>query len=189
MDIVLDSTCLHDDHLLKSTAIGKLVIAAKEGGHNVYLPEVVVREVEKHYKESLTTIQQTVQKSLKDFRRKAEESLENPITESLLKKKIKKHGKDLKLRIKDLEISILPLPSESHSLILDKVLGSQKPFHISGKGYQDALIWATILEKAEEFSGNKLIASPRIIFVSNNLCLGSCPHEPASDLKYITYMF
>jgi hypothetical protein len=44
----------------------------------VYIPEVVIQETIRHYKEKLTEIQNAVQIQLKEFKRKADEELQNP---------------------------------------------------------------------------------------------------------------
>lgn len=168
MDVILDTTSIHDDFLLKGTAINKLVITAKERRHRIFIPEVVVLETIRHYQEKLEEIQGGVEKGLRDFKRKANEDLTNPITASMVKGKLKKYRKDLTSRIKELGMFISPVPEIDHDTLLHKSINKSKPFKDNGSGYEDALIWATVLDKASEFNQDNSVSSPRILFVTNN---------------------
>ena len=45
---------------------------------------------------------------------------------------------------------IVPIPDVSHQKLVDRVIRKKKPFRGNGKGYQDALIWETILELTQK---------------------------------------
>jgi len=51
--------------------------------------------------------------------------------------------------LKHLNARVLPYPSVSHEDLVRKALVPNKPFMSSGKGYQDALIWFSVLELAQ----------------------------------------
>jgi hypothetical protein len=168
MIIIIDTSSIHGDYFLKRADISRLAIIARRCGHTIFLPEVVLREIKKHYLETLLNSQKEVEKELKNFQRKTGDELPNPITGLVINQHKRKYSKGLKENIKALGISILPLPSEGHNSILDKAILRKKPFKQNGEGYQDALIWASILEVAGQYSDQAYLDSPRIIFVPKN---------------------
>jgi predicted nucleic acid-binding protein len=72
---------------------------------------------------------------------------------------------ELRKRLEFAQVRVVPVPAISHEELLDRDLGSRKPFVRSGKGYRDALIWHGFVEwvrrESRGFSGP-------IYFVSTN---------------------
>lgn len=168
MDVILDTNSLHNDHFLKGADIDKLSITAKKGGHIICIPEVVVQEMKKHFIKTLEQSYKQVGKGFRDFERITGENMKNPFAMRILKKFTKEYEKLFRNRCKELNISILTIPKNEEDTILKKAVKRLKPFKDSGAGYPDALIWSTILQRAEKFSEDEVVGSPRIIFVTNN---------------------
>lgn len=168
MDIILDTNSLYNDFLLNGADINKIVIKARNKGHNVCIPEVVTHEIIKHFGNAADGAYKHIEKGLKDYERATGESLKSPLTKELLDAQIKGYPRKLRKRIKELGITILAIPEGQEHTLMVKAVNRKKPFKDSGVGFPDALIWTTILKRAEKFSEEEAVASPRIIFVSNN---------------------
>lgn len=168
MDIVFDTNSLHYDYRLKGTAINKVVIAAKTGNHRVYIPEVVQREMEKHFKQDLENLYKEIDKGVKRYTSITGEKGTHAINDAIFKNHLRNYHRNLKKRMKDLGIHTLKLARNAESTLMNKAVNKKKPFKESGVGTPDVLIWQSIIAAAEKYSGVKSITSPRIIFVTNN---------------------
>ncbi|NII23552.1 DUF4935 domain-containing protein [Pseudoflavitalea sp. X16] len=168
MYIVLDTCSINNDFNLDSTRINRLSILAKEGDHIIYLPEVVILEMKKHFRDALTEFQKQSGKAINDFNRLTSENHNSPITPESIEKSVRSYGRSLQKKMKALGIKPLATPTGNEDLIAEKAVNRKKPFKVSGEGCPDVLIWVSILRLAEEFAENPSIGAPRILFVTNN---------------------
>lgn len=168
MIVILDTNSIYEDFFLKSAGINKLISVARTGGHKIFIPEVVVLEMVKHYRESLEGIAAILQKQFARLHRKTDIKAENPVTDAKVKQSVREYRAKFNEELKLLGISILPLPAAPHEEMIERCMRREKPFKESGVGYADALIWLSILNKASYFSGSKMFGGPRILFVTNN---------------------
>lgn len=168
MEIILDTNSLHNDYFLSGTEINKIAIISKKNGHRLYVPEVVIHEMKKHFKNSLEECYKSVERALKNYGRMVNQEFESPLTEKIVKKQINTFSKRFHAKMKDLGILVLNTPEGQEKELMIKSINRKKPFKDTGAGLPDAFIWASILKKAERFSEVEIISTPRIIFVSNN---------------------
>jgi len=186
MDIVLDTTCLHKDFFLKRRDLQELCTHAAKNGHVVYLPWVVMEEMKKHYREELESIQAQGDRNIKDWLQLTGEVNANHITSEKIRKYCREYSKKLKSRIRELGMTVLPMPEDSIQLIAEKAVNRKKPFEENGAGCPDALIWCSILQLAKRFSEKDRIPHSGIIFITNNhtdFCVSKKKRELHEDLK------
>lgn len=168
MYIVIDTNSVNGDLLLEGPAIKKLISKATEQGYKICFPEVVIAEMEKHFRERIETASKGLRKSAKTL----DELLGvKMLNESSLKKceaLEKKYPKTIKSSIEKFGGLILNEPTISKKVLMRKAVNRKKPFQDGGKGYQDALMWASILDLSEKYAEIPSITEPRIIFVTNN---------------------
>jgi predicted nucleic acid-binding protein len=168
MYIVIDTNAVNNDLLLKHPAIKKLVQKALEQGYQICFPEVVIEEMHKHFRQNTDNAVKGLRKSAKIF---DDMSGVNTLDEDGIKKcesASKKYRRTIRSTIEASGGKILGEPKISKRQLMNKAVGRIKPFHESGKGYQDALIWANVIDLAKQYAGMSSITEARIIFVTNN---------------------
>lgn len=169
MYIIIDTNAVNSDLNLKNASIIKLTSKANDQGYKVYFPKAVIEEMTKHYLENTS-------KAFKDLRRAARILFDETEVHVLDEAEVEAaRGKTydyitrLRKRIKELDCEILKLPSSGQqNEILKKAVKRIKPFNSSGVGYQDATIWANIMDIMERYSEHEGIVKPKVILVSNN---------------------
>lgn len=165
--IITDSTELHNAYALKDARWSKLSAEIRSDRVEWLVPEVVVQETVRHHNEAHEA---AVKKTIPSLR-KTERALEQLglsvglNAEELVRNSRIEHDYENQLRARIDEIGgrIAPLPSIEHGELLSWDLSQRKPFGQSGKGYRDALIWASVLERARDAAAHE-----HLIFVSNN---------------------
>lgn len=165
--VITDSTELFNSYPLADTRWVLLANEISAGEVRWVVPEVVVRETVRHQveawdsaqKESLPAIQKA-ERALKQF------GIRVPIDPAIVEQAAEKaanYESYLRARITELGGEVAALPTIEHDKLLAWDMLGRKPFAATGKGYRDALIWATVLE---------YVAAARpdnsVIFVSNN---------------------
>ncbi|SIO53996.1 PIN domain-containing protein [Chitinophaga niabensis] len=168
MFIVIDTNSVNGDLRLKGPAIKKLINKATEQGYKMCFPEVVVAEMEKHFHERIEVALRGLRKSAKTL----DELLGvNALDERSVKKwesLREKYPKTIKSTIAKFGGLILKEPTISKKEVMLKAVNRKKPFQDSGKGLQDTLIWASILDLSKRYAERPSIIEPRIIFVTAN---------------------
>jgi len=66
----------------------------------------------------------------------------------------------LEKRLTELKAKCPPYPQVSHGKVIQRCLQRRRPFQASGKGYQDTLIWESVLDEVLE--------GDEVVFVTNN---------------------
>ncbi|MEO5642939.1 MAG: PIN domain-containing protein [Bacteroidia bacterium] len=168
MEIILDTNVINGDLLLKGLDLKKLCITARENDHTLYIPKVVLMEMEKHYDQALRESYKQTERGANIFEKLTESNVKRLVTIKELDSYASNYPKVLHKRMKELGIEILPIPRDNDATIINKAVHRKKPFKENGVGYPDALLWHTILQKAKKFSGDRTVSSPRIIFITDN---------------------
>ncbi|MFC9351709.1 PIN domain-containing protein [Arthrobacter sp. NPDC057013] len=165
--VITDTTELHNSYPLADT---RWVLLAKEISAGVVqwvVPEVVVRETVRHQtaaweraqKETLPGIQRA-ERGLKQIGIRVSVDTDT-LTEAT--KIAADYESYLRARIAEIGGEVAALPTIEHERLLAWDLANRKPFRTEGKGYRDALIWATVLEYVTAAGADNCV-----IFVSNN---------------------
>jgi hypothetical protein len=154
--IILDTNALHSDPYLSGSRVARLLALSRRSMIELAIPEVVVRELQRQQHRTIA--------GKIDYLRKARDKI--PETLIFLGFDPEDHAVDLadfahlqtapilenlfqKVRAK-LEVNrveILPIPEVPHEVLLSRDLAGSLPFDSSGKGYRDALIWHSIVER------------------------------------------
>ena len=154
--VVLDSTCLISDFLLRSAPFESLTERGATGALSIVVPEVVVRETTARFGRHCEEVADLDRRSkalrsrlgLPDASAKLDVAAATSSYELELRSSLETHG-----------AQIVPIPAVPHEQLVDHAVLRRKPFADSGSGYRDALIWSTVLERAGQ--------GP-VVLVSNN---------------------
>ncbi|MFF1253692.1 PIN domain-containing protein [Pseudarthrobacter sp. NPDC058329] len=165
--IITDSTELHNAYALKDARWSKLSTEIRSNRVEWLVPEVVIQETVRHHNEAYeAAIKKTIPSLRKTERALGQLGISVGLNAAeLVRISQTEHDYENKLRARIAGIGgrIAALPLIGHAELLSWDLSQRKPFGQSGKGYRDALIWATTLECARQVAAHE-----HLIFVSNN---------------------
>lgn len=141
--IIIDTNVVHNDYMLTGYRISALCSAKESLGYSVFIPDVVVDEIVKQYKEEIEGYAEQYNQALNQLKKRktltdiiAFDS--NTVTDN--------YEQTLRNRIAELCIGIIPYPQTAHKEMVLRELSKRKPFKDSSKGYRDSLIWESIKE-------------------------------------------
>jgi hypothetical protein len=145
--VVVDTNAFYSDLRLRGP-LRVLVDATRRGEITLVVPEVVVREVLKRFRERYLD---DVRKWNRAVRALAELGVDDLEARRLpdVEDALIEYEAYLRTRLHDAGALVPLIPTVGHDEVLDRAIHRRKPFKESGAGYQDALIWATVLEEAE----------------------------------------
>lgn len=142
MKIIMDSTVLRRDYFLSSPDARLLKLYVTKTQSSVLVPRVAMDEVQNLYREDLLEVNEKLVSKYRQLLGARAPKLPKLDIES----KCKAYRTGILTLIKDeFRGIVLPYPQLSHEELVNRDLGRRKPFNPSGKGYRDALIWASIL--------------------------------------------
>jgi hypothetical protein len=175
MLVVLDSNALFNDGAFTGGATGRLLALSRRGMLHLAVPEVVLLEVERQHRVQVLGKIDQLRKMPQKAREAArvlgmtESSAGITIwpTEFDAESIMTNYRIDLRRRLHDANVEVLSIPAVEHRELLERDLGGRPPFDPSGKGYRDALIWHSILDRC-----STLTARDRVMFVTNDLDFG-----------------
>jgi predicted nucleic acid-binding protein len=146
--IVVDTTTIWPDLLLKKAAWDQLLALCSRGQVRLCVPEVVILEASRHYRREVRKATRSLNQAISDLRDLDLEGASSPLSDVAeeFHTRAKRYETYLRSRIKDSSGEVLPLPALNHEELLKRDLAQRKPFKENGSGYRDALIWATIVE-------------------------------------------
>ena len=169
MYIIIDTSSVNADLKLKNAGIVKLTSKAKDQGYRVCFPRVVIEEMAKHYSENTAKALKDLKRAAKILHDETETLVLNETEVETAEEIVADYLPKLRKRIKELGAEILKLPSrDQQHEILKKAVKRIKPFNSAGVGYQDATIWANIMDIMLKFSEHEGIVKPKVILVSSN---------------------
>ncbi len=145
----------------------------------ILIPSVVFQETVRRFREKI----QDVQRSLAGFERELGRlGLDAGVLESVktaLKQEANIYQQYFHTVLEDHNARFIDIPDISHQQILNRIISRRKPISDDGKrGYQDVLIWETILDTQES-------SSDTLYFITNNssdFADGSNRNKLAEDL-------
>jgi len=114
-------------------------------GAQVCIPSIVIDEIVNKYCEELKKIKAKLCKASKDWDRLTGTSLRPLISEKEINKEGNTYRDYILKRLKTIKAKILPYPETKHEVLVRRAIKRRKPFKEKGSGYQDALIWESIL--------------------------------------------
>lgn len=177
----IDTTELFQRYLMHTKEWAELLERAQRGQVKLVFPEVVLQEAERQYIESLDKTVAADMKHRRTLTVQGFESVEQylaPQRETLASN----YRATVERKIEDVAGEILPLPKASHQDMLNRAKFRRKPFNASGKGYQDALVWHSILEHltahVKEFLDN-----PPALVTDNHSDYCETPGRLAQELQ------
>lgn len=157
--IIIDTNVIHLDYKLTSTNITALVSTSDRLSHRIYIPDVVIDEIVKQYKEEIKLYADDYNRAVSKLqKRKVAEEIHKLDSDVMTKD----YEDSLRNRINELGIVILSYPTTCHKEMVSRELSKRKPFLDGKKGYRDALIWETVKEYCKKFPVNE------VIFLSEN---------------------
>ena len=143
--VVIDTCILFSDRELRGRVFATLD-AASDTGALLYVPQVVVEELVAQYKRQNGIHEREAEKALRKLRSLGIAAPIQPIdVRKMFELKRTHYRRDLELRLGQVA-EVLPTPSASHVDVLLKAVNRRKPFDEKGKGYQDCLIWFSVLD-------------------------------------------
>lgn len=162
--VVVDTTTIHPDLQLNRSDWRQLLDHSERGDVRLFIPEIVVRESERHFSKKMTDEEKKSVAGIRAFRALGFTEQTLP-TEAAVRNQAQTekdtYRERLLLILSARRVSLLPLPSVSHDALTRRELDGRKPFKDNGTGYRDALIWSTVLElcAAEPEAGELLFVS------------------------------
>jgi len=166
--IVIDTTEFFRDLKLTGKSFTTTLEHAHSGMFRVCVPEIVIAETARHYRTEAIAVRNERLAELRDLLQAIGKVRSIPRIDigevrSELKEEIDRYGERLREKLKKSGVIVLPHPSNGHTQTADWYIARRKPFVDHGKGYADALIWASVLELATQLRSDDLI-----VLVTNN---------------------
>lgn len=151
--IVPDTTTMFDDVMLSGTRWTQLLSLCARRRLRVAIPIVVLRERARHWEtqavkavEAAKSRHERAVKGRRSFMDLGLGTLEEPDPlPDIAIDQAAAHERLLE-RLTNVGVEILSLPQVSIPELLDRDLAGKKPFHPSGKGFRDALIWHSVMD-------------------------------------------
>lgn len=166
MKIVVDTNALHRDYLLRRAALVSIASTRDRTGCSLFLPEVVVAEHVKHFRDARKMATSQLRQATRDV-----EQLFGVHIAAIAPEDVPdKVEATLRERLAELGIGVLPSPAISHAEVMSRAVLRTPPFSQDGRGYQDTLIWLSVLEL--------LRSGDRVVLVSNDKAFGDPCLDP-----------
>lgn len=146
MKVVIDTNQLHGDYLLQSPQFETLRDGLSQAGDELCLPEVVVKEITRHYLEAYA---RAISGRKKVNRIAGLVGNELPELEPI-DIATEKYRSALQNRLEELHARVLEVPDIGADALLERDLAERRPFDAKGRGMRDTLIWESILNDIEK---------------------------------------
>lgn len=179
MLVVLDTNAFYTDvHGTRPRLSGILDAPLNRTAFEVFIPEVVLLELDKQFAQRTKGVVQEINKAVGKHKGElAALGMVGPDEMTLDDAAVKRYREDLEERLSKAGAKILPLPADV-SPAVEWAVNRRTPFKPNGEGLPDAVIWLSILELA-------CARSETIVFVSGNKKDFA---EPDSDSKLATVL-
>jgi hypothetical protein len=160
--VVLDTNAFHSDvHATRPRLRGILDAPLNQAAFEVFVPEVVLRELDKQFARRSKKVVRDMNKAFGDFKDDLAALGMVPLERRQVDgAAVEKYRHDLEVRLSNAAVTILPTP-EDLSPAIEWAVNRRKPFKDSGEGLPDAVIWLSVLELA-------CTRPDPILFVSSN---------------------
>jgi hypothetical protein len=145
--VILDTCGLGEDYVFRGTKARKLLSYSKLGSFDLEIPEAAFKEIEKHAREKVSFAIGKVKTGVADL---------VPLGLTLKSETLLGEGdaaadtiwKQVVTELDDAKVAIVPHPAISHEELLAGSIPERKPWAKNNKGYHDALIWKTVMDRA-----------------------------------------
>lgn len=144
--IIIDTNVVHNDYMLTGFRISALCSAKENLGYLLFIPDVVVDEMVKQYKEEIEGYAVQYNQALNQLKKRKTLADIQVFNSSSV---TDNYEANLRNRIQELGIEIIPYPNTAHKEMVQRELSKRKPFKDSSKGYRDSLIWESIKEHCQ----------------------------------------
>lgn len=162
MLVVFDTNVFHSDvHGTRPSLSGILDAPVNQAAYELFVPDVVLQELDKQFAQRTKRLTKDINKSLGDHNKELVKlGMDRLDLVEVDATAVSTYRTKLESRLSSARVGVLPIPNDL-SPAVEWAIQRRKPFKESGEGFQDATIWLTILELA--------VARPdRIVFVSAN---------------------
>ncbi|MEN6372888.1 MAG: PIN domain-containing protein [Armatimonadota bacterium] len=160
--MVLDSNVLISDFRLQGRSINDLWDASQTLGYTVYIPQVVIDEVVGKYEEFLQENVAQLRKSLAAIRRLTGNDLLDAPSIAQVLPSPSEYRHWLLDEIHSRLWKVVPYPNVSHEELVSRIINKRKPFYRGERGYRDALVWATVVELAQQSKSTILLVTANV---------------------------
>lgn len=143
MLVILDTTVLVKDRLLRTNDMQLLLTAGRRGGVRLAISDVTFREAINNTREQAQAVLDTMDVAAKNLRR-LRVSTTDFVTDLTAESVAADYELFLRRELDRHRVEVLAIPPISHEDMVERALARRKPFDKSGRGYRDALIWETI---------------------------------------------
>lgn len=161
--IFVDTTELRKSPRLDKAGWPEVLAWAREGIVGLAISDVVLREAQRQQVEQREADARELRQVISKFAHTEARNLDLDRIEEEARTEASQYRKRTRKHIEDSGGTILPLPKVSHARVLDRDLGTRKPFARSGKGYRDTLIWESLVEFVKTLRSDQMV-----VFVTGN---------------------
>lgn len=157
--VIIDSNPTWHDYGCRNPLLCELLDSARKGEIKVGIPEVVVDEINRQYREHVASERTAVARALGSYDRLTGTRHECPISLG----EVESLGAefDFAPAFKAKGGSVLPFPDVDPRTLHRRSLEHRRPFDDDDRGYRDALIWETVLTELAQ-------STERVIFVTRD---------------------
>ncbi len=141
--VVLDANALIRDPQLDGTALSALLSSSAIGVIDVAVPEIALQEAIHHFRDQVAKAYAEIQKQLKVLDRLG---VTTQLQMAQAEAAGEAHEAELRRWIRKSQVQILEYPKVGHREITQMAIEKRRPFDERGRGYQDTLIWASVME-------------------------------------------
>jgi len=159
MRIFLDTSIIVKEGYFRSGTIQAFLKAAKFLDFEVFVPEVVLDELNGKVRQEILERAGAYEKAA----RKLSTLTGSDLGQVNATDEIKKYTDWLDELLNDNKVEVLPYPNTTAKELVTKSYSGVKPFKIGGQGHKDFLIWSTIQEYL-----NRHPSTIKTIFLTNN---------------------
>lgn len=162
MIVVFDTNVFHADVRADRSLLRSILDeAAAKGMFKLYVPTVVLEELEKQFEKRSKKVARDINSALGEFSGELRElGLPVPTRMTYDAEDIAGYRAALERRLASVGAEILPIPSDLKPAI-NWAVHRRKPFKESGEGFPDAVIWLSLLDLVAK-------EEDEIVFVSSN---------------------
>ena len=147
MYVVLDTNIVVAEGFGDSALFRFFLFSSNLVGHRITVPEVVVEEAIRRFRDRLDQESKLAKKSLDSLSRLLSRPV--PSLEDFdIEKEVAAFRERITRQFSSSNCSVLEYPNTQHRELVSRAMDRHKPFSDKGSGYRDALIWSSILELA-----------------------------------------
>lgn len=183
MDIFIDTSVVYTDPFWKRNIPGRILKAAMDGRINIYIANVVIRELRHNFEKQLDKEFTSVISSNSNIKKLSRKHIDIivPTKEQYLNDFDNFYNDHCKLK------NIVELPTEKNILeeLLERAIKRKKPFNDNRSEFKDAVIWTTYFKyaKSKGLTDCHLLTNNKKDFTDNE---GNLHQELGNDYDKFT---